>query len=210
MGWYQVYIPTFAELATPLMEALKGKYQYTPAEPTDEKTDTNVPKKRKRIKLTAKEARIDWSDVMAKNFTASKQALVDATGLYLPKPGQTWRIRFDASHYAVGRVLGQQREDGEYHPVASFSRKLQAQRAGTGAGKGDTGQYAWIPREKKTYAVVACLLKFQACIESQEVLVQTDHSSIVKWFQEDLCTIFRAARSPWEVARVFEPIQSYD
>ena len=189
VGWYQVYIPKFAELATPLMEALKGKYQYAPPDPTDEKTDTNVPKKRKRIKLTAKEARIDCSDVMVKKFSALKQALVGATGLYLPKPGQLWRIRCDASHYAVGRALERQQEDGEDHPVAFFSRKFQGQRAGTGAGKRDTRQYAWTPREKETYADVACLLKFHAWIGSQEVVVQTDHSSIVKWYKEDLCTI---------------------
>ena len=58
-----------------------------------------------------------------------------------------------------------------------------------GGGKQDTGQYAWTPREKETYAVVACLLKFQAWVGTQEVLVQTDHSSIVKWYKEDLCTI---------------------
>ena len=128
------------------MEALKGKYQYAPPDPTDEKTDTNVPKKRKRITITAKEACIDLSDVMVKDLAAVKQALVDATGLYLPKPGQPWRIRCDASHSAVGGALEQQQKDGEYHPVAFFSRKLQGQRAGTGAGKRDTGQYALTPR----------------------------------------------------------------
>ena len=148
----EVYIPRFAELATALMEAMKRKYQHAPTDPTEKKTDTNVPKKRTRIKLAAKEARIDWSDVMVKNCTALKQALVDATGLCLPKPRQ--------SHCAVGSALEQLQEDGEYHPVAFFSRKVQAQRAGTGAGKRDTGQYAWTPREKETYAVVACLLKF--------------------------------------------------
>ena len=189
VGWYQVYIPKFAELATPLIEAPKQKYQYSPPDPTDEKTDTNVPKKRKHIKLTAKEAHIEWSDVMVKHFTALKQALMDATGLYLPKPGQPWRIRCDASHYALQGALSQQQEDGEYHPVAFFSRKLGGQRAGTGAGKRDTGHYAWTPRENETYAAVACLLTFQAWIASQEGLVQTDHRSMVKWYKEDLCTI---------------------
>ena len=117
------------------MEALKGKYQYAPPDPMDWKTDTNVPKKRKCIKLTAKEAQIDWSETMTKHFYALKTALVEATGLYLPKPGQPWRMRCDASHYAFGGALEQQQEDGEWHPVTFFSRKLQGQRAGTGGGK---------------------------------------------------------------------------
>ena len=33
MGWYQVYIKGFAEFAAPLMNALKGKYQYEPKDP---------------------------------------------------------------------------------------------------------------------------------------------------------------------------------
>ena len=104
------------------MEALKGKYQYAPPDPMDEKTDTTVPKRRKRIKLTAKEAQIDWSETMTKSFYALRTALVEATGLYLPKPGQPWRIRYDASHYAVGGALEQQQEDREWHPVAFFSQ----------------------------------------------------------------------------------------
>ena len=149
VGWYQVYIPSFAELASPLMETLKGKYQYAPPDPIDEKTDTNVPKKRKCINLTAKEARIDWSDGMVKNLTALKQALVDATGLYLPKPGHPWCFRCDALHYAVGGAFKQQQEDGEYHPVALFSRKLQGQRAGTGAGKRIQGSMPGPPGKRK-------------------------------------------------------------
>ena len=107
VGWYQVYIPKFAELAAPLMEALKGKYQYAPADPMDGKTDTNVLKKRKRITLTAKEAPIDWSETMTKHFYALKTALVEATGLYLPKLGQPWRICCDVSHYDIGGALEQ-------------------------------------------------------------------------------------------------------
>ena len=112
VGWHQVYIPKFAEMAAPLMDTLKGKYQYAPPEAADEKTDTNVPKKRKRIKLSAKEAHIHWSDEMKKNFECLKSALNAATGLYLPKPGRPWRIRCDASDYAIGGALEQEQEDG--------------------------------------------------------------------------------------------------
>ena len=115
-----------------LMDALRGKYQYAPPEATDEKTETNVPKKRKRIKMSAIEAHIHWSDEMEKHFEGLKSALDAVTGLYLPEPGRPWRIRCDASDCTIGGALEQEQEDGGYHLVAFFSRKLQGQRAGRG------------------------------------------------------------------------------
>ena len=64
MGWYQVYIKGFAELAAPLMNALKNKYQYEPKDPNVPETATGVPKKRTKIKLSPKEAHINWTDEM--------------------------------------------------------------------------------------------------------------------------------------------------
>ena len=162
VGWHQVYIPKFPEMDAPFMDALRGKYQYVLPEATDEKTDTNGPKKRKRIKWSPKEARIHWSDEMKKTFEGLKSALNAATGLYLPKPGRPRRIRCDASDYAIWGALGQEQADGGYHAVAFFGRKLQGQWAGQGGSTRNTGQYAWIPGEKETYAVVAGLLKFQS------------------------------------------------
>ena len=83
--------------------------------------------------------------------------------------------------------------DGSWRPVAFYSRKLQGERAGT-TKEGftrtkHTGQYGWTPREKETYAIVSCLLKFQSWIGGQEITVKTDHSAIVKWYKEDLCTL---------------------
>ena len=37
--------------------------------------------------------------------------------------------------------------------------------------------------------MVCCLLKFQAWIGGAEVMVKTDHGSILQWYKEDLCTI---------------------
>ena len=162
VGWHQVYIPKFAEMAAPFMDTLRGKYQYAPPEATDEKTDTNGPKKRKRIKWSPKEARIHWSDEMKKTFEGLKSALNAATGLYLPKPRRPWRIRCDASVYAIWGALEQEQADGGYHAVAFFACKLQGQWTGQGGSTRNTGQYDWTHQEKETYAVVACLLKFQS------------------------------------------------
>ena len=189
VGWYQVYIDKFAQKAAPLMNALKGKYQYEPRDPNAPQTSTGVPQKRKKIKLTPKEPRIHWTDEMKTNFEALKNVLTEKTRLYLPKPGLPWRIITDASNYAVAGVLEQQQKDGNWHPVAFYSRKLQGNKAGVNGSTKNTGQFAWTPREQETYAIVCCLLKFQSWIRGSTVEIQTDHSAIVKWYKEDLCTI---------------------
>ena len=94
----------------------------------------------------------------------------------------------DASDYAIGGVLEQEQEDGNWHPVAFSSRKLQGSKTGKHKDKG-IGQVGWTVREKETEAVVCCLLKFHSWIGHQEVLVRTDHSSIVQWYKDDLCTV---------------------
>ena len=62
---------------------------------------------------------------MKTNFEALKNVLTEKARLYLPKPGLPWRIITDASNSAVCGVLEQQQEDGNRHPVAFYSRKLQ-------------------------------------------------------------------------------------
>ena len=69
--------------------------------------------------------------------------------------------------------------------MAYFSRKLQGSRQN---GK-CLGQMGWTVREKATYALVCCFLKFQSWIGFNDDLVNTDHSSIVQWYKEDLCSI---------------------
>ena len=158
VGWYQVYIDKFAQMAAPLMNALKGKYQYEPRGPNAPRTSTGVPQKRKKIKSTPKEALIHWTDEMNTNFEDLKNVLTEKTSLYLPKPGLPWRIITDASNYAVGGVLDQQQEDGHWHPAAFSSRKLQGKKAGVHGTTKNTGQFAWTPREQEIYMplCVAC------------------------------------------------------
>ena len=45
------------------------------------------------------------------------------------------------------------------------------------------------PREKETYAIVCLLLKFQSWIGGQAMTVRGDHTAIVKWYKDDVCTI---------------------
>ena len=200
MGWYQIYIPGFAKHARPLMAALQGKYKFEskPEGGTVELDATGLRKKRKRVKLSAKELQIHWTPELIAGFKELKKGLCDMVmsedkGLVMPRPDGQWLIRCDASDFAVGGALEQMQPDGSWRQVAFYSRKLQGECAGT-TNEGftrtkHTGQYGWTPREKETYAIVSCLLKFQSWIGGQEITVKPDHSAIVKWYKEDFCTI---------------------
>ena len=60
------------------------------------------------------------------------------------EPDQPFVLRTDASDFALGAVLEQQRDD-KWVPVAFYSRKLAR------------GQKNWTAREKETYAIVTAL-----------------------------------------------------
>ena len=51
------------------------------------------------------------------------------------------------------------------------------------------GQRAWSVREKETYALVSCLLKFKSWISGCQVTVFTDYKSLESWDKEELCTM---------------------
>ena len=184
------------------MDALKGKYMYEQQSgPSITKKELPA-KKRKRVELAAAEARIQWTEPMLRGFDSIKKGLQEAVDLYLPDPDGKWKITTDACDYATGGVLEQQGTNRRWDPVAFFSRILQGSSGMQNYAYPDKnspefekqaipgrGQMGWTVREKETYASVCALLKFQSWIAGQEVTVCTDHSSILQWYQEDLCTI---------------------
>ena len=52
-------------------------------------------------------------------------------------------------------------------------------------------------------------LKFQSWIGFNEVVIKTDHSSIVQWYKEDLCTISGPLRRRDHRPSFFGVIQIY-
>ena len=89
---------------------------------------------------------------MREGFQAIKAALIEQVELYLPQPDARWRISTDASDYAIGAVLEQEQDDGQWHPVSFFSRKLQGSKTSKTHKKTGVGQVGWTVREKETYA----------------------------------------------------------
>ncbi|KAJ8386951.1 hypothetical protein AAFF_G00161280 [Aldrovandia affinis] len=68
---------------------------------------------------------VDWSSEMSGSFSATKEALANATMLAHPVPDAPIALTSDASDRGVGAVLEQQ-IDGVWKPLAFFSRQLRA------------------------------------------------------------------------------------
>lgn len=98
VNFYHRFIPQAARLMRPLYGALKDKPP-------------------KHI--------VDWSSEMSGSFSATKEALANATMLAHPVPDAPIALTSDASDRAVGAVLEQQ-IDGVWQPLAFFSRQLRA------------------------------------------------------------------------------------
>ena len=129
------------------MDALKGKYLYQDNVSTNSDGSGLPPKKRKRIRLTPKQADIDWTPEMGEGCNCIKKALERKVSLYLPRLDVRWRVRTDASDHANGGILEQEQQDGQWHPVSFFSRNLQGNRDNDHKVKG-LGQIGWTEREK--------------------------------------------------------------
>ena len=81
------------------------------------------------------------------------------------------------------------------------------------------GQRACSVREKQTYALVSCSLKFKCWISGRQVPVFTDHKSLESWYKEELCTMAcpwgRRGRwhqfpSRYNIVVVYKPGVEYD
>ena len=124
-NYYSCYVPNYADLAAPLMT--KQQLNRTDGKKGSQKA-------------------IEWTpdDVIA--FEKLKATLAESLELFRVDPDQPFVLHTDASDWAVGAVLQQQRE-GRLVPVGFFSRKLGG------------SQLNWTPREKETYAIVVALRK---------------------------------------------------
>ena len=185
LNWYSIYMRNFATYAAPIINSSKERYQYEPPDPqTKGQLYNGKPIKKKKIRLSPKQMEIKWTPEMLAGFDALKAAVTHELALYLPEDGR-WRICTVASDYAIGGELQQEQADGSWRPLAYFSRNLQGSREKAKV----LGQMGWTVREKETYALVCCLLKFQSWIGFSEVEVLTDASSIIQCYKEDSCTL---------------------
>ena len=74
------------------------------------------------FKLTRKNALFVWTEECKSTFATLKELLTTAPVLLLPDPEKPFVLETDASHFALGCVLSQRDDQGNWHPVGYYSR----------------------------------------------------------------------------------------
>ena len=112
-------------------------------------------------------ASLVWKPEMENAFTASKNALADATLLIHPVEDAPTSLTVDASIVAIGGVL-EQRTNGVWRPLGFFSRKLQTPRE---------TKYSTFDRE--LLAAHFAIRHFRYFLEDRHFTQYTDQDSLV-------------------------------
>ncbi|GBM35753.1 Retrovirus-related Pol polyprotein from transposon 17.6 [Araneus ventricosus] len=158
-SWFRRYVPNFANIARPLSNLTKKNVQWF------------------------------WGPEQQDAFETLRKSLITPPVLKQPNGSKPFRIRTDASSYALGAVLTQG-EGPEEHVIEYASRLLiPAER-----------NYSTTKRE--ALAVVWALEKFRGYVESQEIIIASDHQPL-KWLMSIKSPSGRLAR--WALQ-----IQSYN
>ena len=113
----------------------------------------------------ARNANLTWTDACISAFNNIKTILADATLLVHPDPNAHTSVAVDASSTALGGVL-QQHQDGQWCPLAFFSRKLSSAER----------NYSTFGRE--LLAIYSAIKHFRYFLEGRPFTVLTDHKPL--------------------------------
>jgi hypothetical protein len=113
----------------------------------------------------ARSSAVSWTPVIEKAFTSAKKTLATASLLVHPQKDAVTSITVDASDIAMGGVL-EQRIDGQWKPLAFFSKKLQPVQA----------KYSAFDRE--LLAAHLAIRHFRHFLEGRQLTLYTDHNPL--------------------------------
>ena len=110
---------------------------------------------------------IPWNKEAEKAFKELKAALCEITELQVPDIEKPYYLHTDASQTAVGCCLGQLDTEGNIHPIAFGSQKL------------NTTQQKWSTIEREAYAIIWALKRFETLLCGAKIFLLTDHNPLV-------------------------------
>jgi hypothetical protein len=136
-NYYRNFVAGFSRIAAPLHALVQKKKQWT------------------------------WGEVEQKAFNELKLALTNTPTLSLPDPNLPFIITTDASQFAIGAVLSQQKENG-LQPVAYMSQKM------------NSAERNYPTHEQELLAVVRALQDWRYYLlgSPHTTTIYTDHDSL--------------------------------
>ena len=143
VGYYMKFIPQFAQIARPL------------------------------VLLTKKNNRFVWGADCQSSFETLKGKLASSSILTFPEPSLPYKLYTDASQYAVGAVLTQDRAEGE-KVIQYVSHKLNA------------GQQKWPTIEREAYAIIHAVKKLRHYLYGSDFTIFTDHKPLKSLFTAEM------------------------
>eukprot|EP00833_Pecoramyces_ruminatium_P011005 jgi/Orpsp1_1/1185037/evm.model.c7180000092080.1 len=121
------------------------------------------------FKLTRKNVVFSWDDGCKQAFNTLKTLLTTAPVLLLPEPGKPFILETDASHFALGCVLSQRDENGNWHPVGYYSRSFTKP------------ERNYSITDKELLAIIAGLEEWKHLLigSKEPVKIYTDHRNLL-------------------------------
>jgi hypothetical protein len=115
--------------------------------------------------LTHKDTPFLWTSQTTEAFEDLKRRMTEAPVLCIPDPELPFTVTTDASDFAVGAVLMQDKGQGP-QPVAFTSRKMNSHERNYAA------------HEKETLAIMHALIKWRVYLEGRHFIIYTDHATL--------------------------------
>ncbi|GBM10103.1 Retrovirus-related Pol polyprotein from transposon 17.6 [Araneus ventricosus] len=134
-SWFRRYVPNFANIARPLNNLTKKNVQWF------------------------------WGPEQQDAFETLRKSLITPPVLKQPDGSKTFRIRTDASSYALGAFLTQ--GEGPEEHVSEYASRLLI-----------PAERNYSTTEREALAVVWALEKFRGYVESQEIIIASDHQPL--------------------------------
>ncbi len=116
-----------------------------------------------------------WNDTAQSAFVRIKEIITSEPVLVCPKEDRPYHIEADSSDYTTGAVLSQLNpDDGKWHPVAFYSKSLQA------------AEQNYEIHDKEMLSIIWALEEWRHYLEGTETLFEiwTDHKSL-EYFIKD-------------------------
>ena len=118
-------------------------------------------------RLTKKEEPFIWTEEQDSAFTKLKNACTKQDVLTFFDPAKPNRIETDESDLAIRAYLLQPDDQGRWHPIAYYSRKLSP------------AEQNYDIADKELLAIIACLEEWHVYVKGAvEIIIYTDHKNL--------------------------------